>query len=154
MADFALWAMASETALWPAGTFARAYAENRRAAVESTIKADPVANCVRAIMVDRNIWIGSASDLLRLCGERTRDDISRGTAWAKNPRPLAGRLRRAQTFLRTLGIEITFSREGRTGTRMINVSTRSCAENTISTVSIVGPSHSNASGAIKPFQLG
>jgi hypothetical protein len=72
----------------------------------------------------------------------------------KNPRALAGRLRRAQTFLRTLGIEITFSREGRTGTRMINVSTRTCAENTISTVRIVGPGHSNASGAIKPFQLG
>src|SRR6266403_785910 len=97
------------------------------------------------------MWTGSASDLLRLCAEGTRDDISRGTAWAKNPRALAGRLRRAQTFLRTLGIEITFSREGRTGTRMIRVSTCTCAENT---VSIVGPSHSNGSGAIKPFRLG
>src|SRR6266446_5159166 len=134
MADFALWATACETALWPAGTFARAYAENRRAAIESIIEADPVANCVRAIMVDRTIWTGSASDLLRLCAEGTRDDISRGTAWAKNPRALAGRLRRAQTFLRTLGIEITFSREGRTGTRMIRVSTCTCAENTVSTV--------------------
>src|SRR5439155_25999819 len=52
---------------------------------------------------------------------------------AKNPRAtLAGRLRRAQTFLRTLGIEITYSREGRTGTRIIKVSTS--AENTVSTV--------------------
>jgi hypothetical protein len=42
---------------------------------------------------------------------------------------------RAQTFLRTLGIEITFSREGRLGTRMIRVSTN--AENSVSTVSIV-----------------
>jgi hypothetical protein len=53
MADFALWATACETALWPGGTFARAYAANRRAAVESIIEADPVATCVRAIMVDR-----------------------------------------------------------------------------------------------------
>jgi hypothetical protein len=30
MADFALWATACETALWPAGTFVRAYAANRR----------------------------------------------------------------------------------------------------------------------------
>ena len=44
---------------------------------------------------------------------------SSGSSWAKNPRALAGRLRRAQTFLRTLGIEVTFSREGRTGSRMI-----------------------------------
>jgi len=82
-------------------------------------------------MIDRAMWTGSASDLLRLCAESARDES--GTAWAKNPRALAGRLRRAQTFLRTLGIEITFTREGRTGTRMIRVSTS--AENTVSTVS-------------------
>ena len=103
-------------------------------------------------MADRTMWTESASDLLRLCAEGARDDIPRDTAWAKNPRALAGRLRRAQTFLRTLGIEIAFSREGRTGTRMIRVSTS--PENTVSTVSIVGPSHSNGYGAIKPFQLG
>jgi hypothetical protein len=56
---------------------------------------------------------------------------------------LAGRPRRAQTFLRTLGIEITFSREGRTGTRMIRVSTS--AENTVSTVSIVSAAHYHGS---------
>jgi hypothetical protein len=121
MADFALWATACETALWPAGTFAQAYAANRRAAVESIVEADPVATCVRSLMIDRSIWTGSASDLLRLCVERARADISSGTASAKNPWMLAGRLRRAQTFLRTLGIEITFSREGRTGTRIIRV---------------------------------
>jgi hypothetical protein len=68
------------------------------------------------------MWTGSASDLLSLCAESARNEISTGGAWA-NPRALAGRLRRAQTFLRTLGIEITFSREGRGGTRMIRVST-------------------------------
>jgi hypothetical protein len=124
MADFALWATACETALWSAGTFARAYAANRRAAIESIIEADPVATCVRAIMVDRTTWAGSASDLLRLFAEGARNAISRGPAWAKNPRALAGRLRRAQTFLRTLGIEITFSREGREGTRIIRMTSR------------------------------
>ena len=133
-ADFALWAAACEPALWPAGTFARAYAANRRAAIESVIEADPIATCVRAIMVDRTTWTGSASDLLRLRAENAREDASRG-AWAKNPRTLAGRLRRAQTFLRALGIEITFSREGRAGTRMISMSTSS--ERTVSTVSNV-----------------
>jgi hypothetical protein len=62
-------------------------------------------------MIDRTMWTGSASELLRLCAEHARVDISN----AKNPRALAGRLRRAQTFLRMLGIEITFSREGRHG---------------------------------------
>ncbi len=123
MADFALWAAACETAFWPAGTFARAYAANRRAAIESIIEADPVATCVRTIMGERSSWSGSASDLLRLCADSAREDISASPPWAKNPRVLAGRLRRAQTFLRMLDIEIAFAREGREGARMIRMST-------------------------------
>ena len=146
-ADFAIWATACETALWPAGTFARAYAANRRATIETIIEADPIATCVRAIMVDRTMWTGSASDLLRLCAESARDGIARGGARAESPRALAGRLRRAQTFLRTLGIDIAFSREGRTGTRMIRVSTS--AEDTVSTVSI-GAARTNGSGRDQP----
>ena len=71
MADFALWAAACEPALWSAGTFARAYAANRRAAVESIIDADPIATCVREIMSERSSWTGSAADLLRISVERT-----------------------------------------------------------------------------------
>jgi hypothetical protein len=65
MADFALWAMACETAFWPAGTFTQAYQANRRAAIEDSIDADPVAAWVRQIMANRSTWTGSASDLLR-----------------------------------------------------------------------------------------
>ena len=43
MADFALWATAYETALWPTGTFARAYDANRNAAAEDVIANDPVS---------------------------------------------------------------------------------------------------------------
>src|SRR5262249_56446637 len=72
-------------------------------------------------------------------------DSARGQGWAKNRGALAGRLRRAQTFLRMLGIESTFSREGRTGTRMIRVSTN--AENSVSTVSIVSAACNHGSRA-------
>lgn len=61
MADFALWAMACETAFWPAGTFSRAYDANRRAAVESVIDKDPVAACVREIMAERRTWTETAA---------------------------------------------------------------------------------------------
>ena len=37
---------------WPAGTFVRAYAENRRRAIEDLIEADPVAMRVREIMAE------------------------------------------------------------------------------------------------------
>jgi putative DNA primase/helicase len=143
---------ACEPALWPAGTFARAYAANRRAAIESIIEADPIATCLRTIMADRTMWMGSASDLMRLYAQSARDDVSTGGAWTKNPRALAGRLRRAQTFLRSLGIEITFSREGRTGSRMIRVSTR--AENCVSSVSRVSAAQGNGSQGDQAWLLG
>jgi hypothetical protein len=137
MADFALWAAACETALWPPGTFGRTYEANRKTAIEAIIDADPVAACVREIMAERSSWTGSAAELLRAGIGRGSDGISRDSAgWPKNPRALAGRLRRAQTFLRTLGIEITFSREGRAGSRIIRI--RTIHENTVSTVSSVG----------------
>ena len=134
MADFALWATACETALWPAGSFTRAYKANRKVAIEGMIDTNPIAACVRELMSERSSWTGSAADLLRISVERAgRTDDN--TGWPKNPRALAGRLRRAQTFLRALGIEITFSREGRTGSRVIRM--RSSLEDTVSTVSSV-----------------
>jgi hypothetical protein len=122
MADFARWAATCETAFWRAGTFARAYADNRRAAIESIIEADPLASCVRTIMGERSSWSGSASDLMRLFAQKDQEDATISPPWARNPRALAGRLRRAQTFLRMLDIEIAFGREGRSGARTIRLS--------------------------------
>jgi hypothetical protein len=128
MADFALWATACESAFRPAGTLETAYSNNRRAAIENMIDADPVAALVREIMADRAQWTGSASDLLQLG--------TSWTGWPKRPRALAGRLRRAQSFLRALGIEIAFGREGRFGTRIIRI--------TVSTVSTVSDNRPGA----------
>src|SRR5262249_37485285 len=105
LADFALLAPARDGAFPPAGTLAAAYSNNRRAAIENIVDADPVAALVREIMADKAQWRGSASDLLQIGANRS--------GWPKSPRALAGRLRRAQSFLRTLGIEIVFGREGR-----------------------------------------
>ena len=120
MADFALWGTACETAFWPPVTFLHAYDANRRDAIDGVIEADPVANFVHEIMAERSTWVGKASDLLQA---RLDENIapSRTAAWPTNPRALAARLRRCQTFLRTAGIEITFSREGRAGSRMIRM---------------------------------
>jgi len=149
MADFALWATACETGLWPANTFTRAYEANRKAAIEGIIDADPIAACVREFMSERPSWTGSAADLLRVSVERSSDRIPRdGTGWPKNPRALAGHLRRAQTFLRALGIEIAFSRQGRSGSRVIRM--RSFPENTVSTVSSVSDSASGADSDRQP----
>jgi hypothetical protein len=138
MGDFALWATACETAFRPAGTFARAYQANRRAAIEDLIDADPVAARVRELMASRTTWTGSASDLLRAGADREGPGLPSGTAaWPKNPRALAGRLRRAQAFLRVMGVHIAFSREGRAGTRVIRIRRPENTVSTVSTVSIV-----------------
>jgi hypothetical protein len=132
MADFALWAAACEISLWPAGTFARAYAANRRAAIDDAIDADPVAACVRDLMAERSSWAGTAADFLR-AGADWDGTSSPGRGWPNNPRALAGRLRRTQTFLRALGIDISFSREGRAGSRVIRMHTT--LAHTVSSVS-------------------
>src|SRR5262245_12283470 len=84
-------------------------------------------------MAERSSWMGSAADLLRAgVGARSNGISSDPTGWPKNPRALAGRLRRAQTFLRTLGID---SREGRAGNRVIRM--HAIPGNTVSTVGSV-----------------
>jgi len=90
-----------------------------------------VAALVREMMADRAQWRGSASDLLQVDTNRS--------GYPKTPRALAGRLRRAQPFLRTLGIEIVFGREGRLGTRTIGITAmgENRSHNTVSTVSRV-----------------
>ena len=125
MADFALWATACETALWPAGTFWSAYCDNLDEAVEGVIDADPIAAAVRAIMATRTEWTGTASDLLGALGEMAGDRVTKSKTWPDSPRALAGRLRRAATFLRKVGIEIGFDREGRARTRTIRITTTS-----------------------------
>jgi hypothetical protein len=122
MADFARWISACETALWPAGTFEHAYAGNRKAAIENVIEGDPVASRVREMMVQRKTWTGTAAELLSHGPQCSGDSLWTSIGWPKNPRALAGRLRRAQPGLRSLGIDIVFSREGRAGTRTIAMS--------------------------------
>ena len=148
MADFALWATACETALWPAGTFWASYCGNRDEAVEGVIDADPIAAALRAIMAMRTMWTGTASDLLGALGEMVGERVARSKAWPDNPRALAGRLRRASTFLRKIGIEIGFDREGRARTRVITITDTSNPfepEN-----AGVAPSAQSASSALMP----
>jgi len=123
MADFALWATACETAFWPAGTFWSAYCRNRDEAVEGVIEADPIAAAVRAIMATRTEWTGTASDLLGALAKAAGERVAKSKTWPDGARALAGRLRRAAPFLRKIGINIRFGREGRMRTRTIHITT-------------------------------
>jgi hypothetical protein len=121
MADFALWAAACETAYWPAGTFSAAYRGNRDDVVESIIEADLVAGAILAMMTGRDTWTGTASELLGVLARHASERVARSRNWPQSPRGMAGRVRRAATFLRKVGIDVSFSREGPTRKRTIHV---------------------------------
>ncbi len=74
-------------------------------------------------MQARTEWTGTASDLLGALAEMAGERVAKSKTWPDSPRALAGRLRRAATFLRKIGIEIGFEREGRARTRMIRITT-------------------------------
>jgi hypothetical protein len=143
MADFARWVVACETALWPSGSFTAAYRDNRKQAVDGVIEADPVAAAVHVMMATRTEWSGTASELLGALGEAAGETVrkSKSKTWPDTPHALSGRLRRAMTFLRKVGIEITYSREGRARTRTIYIA--AAPENTGAL-----PSASSASPAL------
>jgi hypothetical protein len=153
MADFALWATACETALWPSGTFWSAYSGNRDEAVDGVIDADPIAAAVRALMQARTEWTGTASDLLGALAEMAGERVAKSKTWPDSPRALAGRLRRAATFLRKVGIDIGFEREGRARTRMIRITTAALEPRGARSSSPSAPVKPNAGNVIRTQDL-
>jgi hypothetical protein len=136
MADFAIWATACEIALrhqdgtsWEDGTFANAYSGNLDEAVESVLDANLVATAVRTLMANQTEWTGTATDLLDLLGRAAGEKATRAKTWPADATRLGGRLRRAATFLRKVGIEIDIGkRQGHARTRTITLSSISQQE--------------------------
>ena len=111
MADFAEWATASEPGLGlPDGAFLDAYLENRGEAIEIALESDPVAVAVQALAAKYRQWSGTATDLLEELGKLVSETTRRSRAWPKSPGPLSGRLQRAATFLRAVGVEVQRAR--------------------------------------------
>jgi hypothetical protein len=122
MADFALWATACVDAIGEPGMFMTAYDHNRTDAVTNVIEADPVAAAVHSLMAVRTMWTGNALTLLGALSEVAGERIAKAKTWPDGPRALAGRLRRAATFLRKAGIEVTTGqREGHERSRTIAI---------------------------------
>ena len=72
-------------------------------------------------MATRTQWTGTASDLLGALGELVGERVAKARTWPDTPRALSGRLRRASTFLRKIGIELGFKKVGRAHTRIIDL---------------------------------
>ena len=144
MADFAVLATACETAFWDTGTFMNAYECNLAEAVASVIEADPVAMAVRTLMTERTVWTGNALTLLGALSDVAGERIAKAKTWPNGPRALAGRLRRAATFLRKTGIEVTFDRGAdRERTRTITITKQTLADWVGNSPSVPSPPSAN-----------
>jgi hypothetical protein len=129
MADFALWATAAGPGLGvDPNTFLAAYHGNRAEAVEDTLEGDVVAAAVLEWMDGRrtedgaDLWEGTCKQLLQYLESTASEGTKKSPAWPKTPRELSSRLRRIATFLREVGIEITFHPKGARGQRLLSIS--------------------------------
>lgn len=152
MADFAKWASACETSLWPAGTFWAAYTGNRDHAVNDVLEADPVASGIRALIMEKAPWEGTASELLDVLAKVMGEAVTKGRDWPKNPKALSGRLRRAATFLRKVGIDVEERRVGHDRRRVLFLSQ---AENrgNLASASSATENEGNQINALTAFDL-
>jgi hypothetical protein len=111
MADFALWAMACEGALFAKGTFDRAYGCNRMGGTEDALEADPVASAVRAFMADKAEWVGLTKELLAALTQVAGEQMAKSRSWPKTERKLSDRLKKAATLLRYVRLNIVWAKE-------------------------------------------
>ena len=122
MADFARWVTACESAFWPAGTFLKAYGRNRRDTVDEMIETDGVAATLRAwVMTQQTTWTGTATDLLTTLTAQASPGVLKSGRWPSTAHAFSSRLRRAATFLRSVGVHVEFERQGHQRTRTITV---------------------------------
>lgn len=118
MADFALWATAcGDGTLWPDRGFMAAHDSNRAGAVNDAIETDPIASAIRGLMdaeraESRALWAGTAQNLLAALKPIAGDTVTKSKTWPETPRVLSGRVMRAATVLRAIGIEVTHRKSG------------------------------------------
>jgi len=118
MADFARFATAAETGLgFQAGDFMKAYTDNRKDAISSSLDVDPLAQAIRE-MVDGEEWFeGTAAELLEHLETMSviTDRIKRSRTWPQSARGLRSALKRIRPLLAGTGIMIEFSKAKRHG---------------------------------------
>ena len=130
MADFAKWTSAAEPALpWESGGFMKAYDDSRADAVAQALQADCVAVAVMDFLEEKQLFEGTATELLDALESYVSEKTQKTRSWPKTARTLSNRLRRAATFLRQTGIEVEFEREhGGDRRRIVRITQDSIAD--------------------------
>ncbi len=115
MADFALLAMAAETALgWPQGSALGALRSNVGRGAEIAAENDPVAAAIRGLIEQDGGFAGTTTKLWDRLAATAPEETRRGRDWPSSTKALGARLRRLAPVLRHLGVDIR-SRHTRDG---------------------------------------
>lgn len=116
MADFATWVTACESLILPEGKSARyfieVYFKNRVDAVEIEIESSPIGAAIKAFM-DAQVeirWAGTAEGLLKALNEKVPEDTRHERGWPRNGRALSGKIKRLATSLRSVGLQVIWSK--------------------------------------------
>ena len=116
MADYVRWSRACEGALWKAGTFDEAYANNRAKANLDVIEGETIANAIIRLLKKQDEWSGTARALLDRLEEVVGDKEAKRKHWPGSAAALGARLRRITSRLARVGIKVVFMRKGVTRT--------------------------------------
>lgn len=110
MADFAVWVVAAEAALgWEDGSFLAAYSRNRASAHELALES---ASIVPPLTLLPESWEGTAGELLEQLANLAGEKSAKRADWPASPGALSGQLRRLAPDLRSISVEVTFTRTG------------------------------------------
>ncbi|HEV7376814.1 MAG TPA: DUF3854 domain-containing protein [Pyrinomonadaceae bacterium] len=140
MADFALWATATEESLeLESGAFISAFMGNRESANELALEASPIASTLIEFVQDQEKWEGKSSKLLEALNQRASDELRKQQGWPKRPNSLSGDIKRIAPNLRAMGID---SKMGRT--KAGSSITLECVNKTSSSSSSPSPSTESA----------
>ncbi|WIY25980.1 hypothetical protein [Parasedimentitalea psychrophila] len=124
MADFAKWVVAAAPALgWPEGAFLDSYAANRETSDQSAIENNPVALAILRLMGAQKHWEGTATDLKQTLRQRFPALTDDPYSFPRQENKLSAALRRVQPPLRRRGIALSFERRGKSGERLIQITT-------------------------------
>ncbi len=122
MADFARWVTAAEPGFgWPEGAFMEAYEANRAQVGEAALQGSLVALAVLHLAEEAKTWRGTATELLREVRSRCSAFTDDRHAVPRQPNRLSGELRRVAPLLRQQGVQVSYIREGRERTRLIEI---------------------------------
>jgi hypothetical protein len=121
MADYALFAIASEKALGlQEGEFMQTFNESREQSRKVVIESSPVGEAIVRLMEKTDlVWKGTASELLNELENHTDTATYRSRYFPKASNSLSRQLNRLAPDLKAQGIEVGYFTEGRKCTRFI-----------------------------------